>query len=62
MKKVKALLVALTLLLLSCYPEDTGHWPNKPDPDDPWKWAMLIVVVMAALAGGWWYARRQAVR
>ena len=44
-----ALIVLLAFVVCGCYPEDTGHWPNKPDPDDPWK---RVAVALIILAGG----------
>ena len=57
-----ALIVVLAFVVCGCYPEDTGHWPNKPDPDDFHEYTMIVFVILAAFAGAWWYSRRQAVK
>lgn len=58
MKSIILMLLVIILITCSCYPQDTGHWPNKPDPDDPWKIGIFIVVVSAFV--GWrWYAKKQ---
>jgi hypothetical protein len=43
------LCLIIMLVVCSCYPEDTGHWPNKPDQDDQWKVAAVAAIIIIGI-------------